>query len=215
MSLKCLRCFKIFDEKKMLNEHLKFCQIAPKSICKSCKNVKLLVSKYNCQSCIAFHPECKTCKRCIVRNGSQCDSCNKKILKRKQMGGSQPISSIFDSKYFSNTNFNFSLSQFLNSHNTDINNHILNSANARGGIKFSSTISIEFVKIRDNEEVKTDAHFTTSQKIILPNSTFNFSEFAYNDFENKMERFTSDGSDWIFNKVHVLSIDLANYNPLA
>ena len=110
MSLKCLRCFKIFDEKKMLNEHLNFCQIAPKSICKSCKNVKILVSKFNCQSCIAFYPECRTCKRCIVRNGSQCDSCNKKILKRKQMGGSHPISSIFDSKYFSNTNFNFSLS---------------------------------------------------------------------------------------------------------
>ena len=131
------------------------------------------------------------------------------------MGGSQPISSIFDSKYFSNTNFNFSLSQFLNSHNTDINNHILNSANVRGGIKFSSTISIEFVKIRDNEEIKTDGHFTTSQKIILPNSTFNFFEFANNDFENKMERFTSNGSDWVFNKVHLLSIDLANYNPIS
>ena len=85
----------------------------------------------------------------------------------------------------------------------------------RGGIKFSSTISIEFVKIRDNEEIKTDGHFTTSQKIILPNSTFNFFEFANNDFENKMERFTSNGSDWVFNKVHLLSIDLANYNPIS
>ena len=229
MSLKCLNCSEIFDKKSNHDEHIKFCQIVPKSICNSCKNLKQLVTKYNCSSCLSFMPECRTCKRFIVQTtGSQCDSCIRKNLKRKQIGnnrpnlkrtkqigGRRPISSIFDSKYFSNTNFNFSLSQFLNSHNTDINNHILNSANVRGGIKFSSTISIEFVKIRDNEEIKTDGHFTTSQKIILPNSTFNFSEFANNDFENKMERFTSNGSDWVFNKVHLLSIDLANYNPIS
>ena len=164
MSLKCLKCFKIFDEKSNYDEHIKFC--ITKSICNSCKNLKQLVTKYNCASCLSFLPECRTCKRCIVQtSGSQCNSCIRKNLKRKQIGDRRPISSIFDSKYFSNTNANFSLSQFLNSHNTDINNHILNSANVRGGIKFSSTISIEFVKIRDNEEIKTDGHFTTSQKM--------------------------------------------------
>ena len=227
MYLQCSKCFEIFDKKSNYDEHIKFC--ITKSICNSCKNLKQLVTKYNCSSCLSFLPQCKTCKRCIVQtNGSQCNSCIKKNLKRKQIGddganlkrikqigGRRPISSIFESKYFSNTNANFSLDQFLNFHNANINNHILDSANARGGIKFSSTISIEFVKIRDNEEVKTDGHFTTSQKIILPNSTFNFSEFAYNDFENKMERFTSNGSNWILNKPLVLSIDLANYNPFA
>ena len=215
MPLKCSYCFEFFDNKKNFDEHLNSCHSTSKAICKSCKNVKLLVSKYNCQSCIALHPECKTCKRCIVQNGLQCNSCNKKKLKRKQIGGSQPTSAIFESKYFSNTDNILSLSQFLNFHNSNINNYIFNSANARGGIKFSSTISIEFSKIRDNEEVKTDGHFTTSQKIILPNTNFNFFEFANNDFENKMERFTSNGSNWILNKPLVLSIDLVNYNPFT
>ena len=110
MPLKCSYCFEFFDNKKNFDEHLNSCHSTSKAICKSCKNVKLLVTKYNCQSCIALHPECKTCKRCIVQNGLRCNSCNKKILKRKQIGGNQPISSIFDSKYFSNTNNNFSLS---------------------------------------------------------------------------------------------------------
>ena len=229
MSLKCLKCSEIFDKKSNYDEHIKFCQIVPKIMCNSCKNFKQLVTKYNCSSCLSFLPQCKTCKRCIVQtNGSQCNSCIKKNLKRKQIGddganlkrikqigGRRPISSIFDSKYFSNTNANFSLRQFLNLHNSDINNYIVFSAIARGGIKFSSTISIEFIKIRDSEEIKTDSHFTTSQKIILPNYNFDFLEFAYNDFETKMERFTSNGSDWAFNKVHVLSIDLANYTPTS
>ena len=229
MSLKCLKCSEIFDKKSNYDEHIKFCQIVPKIMCNSCKNFKQLVTKYNCSSCLSFLPQCKTCKRCIVQtNGSQCNSCIKKNLKRKQIGddganlkrikqigGRRPISSIFESKYFSNTNTNFSLHQFLNLHNSDINNYIVFSAIARGGIKFSSTISIEFIKIRDSEEIKTDGHFTTSQKIILPNYNFDFLEFAYNDFETKMERFTSNGSDWAFNKVHVLSIDLANYTPTS
>ena len=81
MYLKCLHCFKIFDKKTEFDEHLNICQFIPKSICKSCKNVKLLVSKYNCQSCIAFHPKCRTCKRCIVQNGLKCNSYNKKFKK--------------------------------------------------------------------------------------------------------------------------------------
>ena len=80
MSLKCLKCFKIFDEKSNYDEHIKFC--ITKSICNSCKNLKQLVTKYNCASCLSFLPECRTCKRCIVQGtGSQCDSCIKKNLK--------------------------------------------------------------------------------------------------------------------------------------
>ena len=80
MSLKCLNCFEIFDKKSNYDEHIKFC--ITKSICNSCKNLKQLVTKYNCASCLSFLPECRTCESCIVQGaGSQCDSCIKKNLK--------------------------------------------------------------------------------------------------------------------------------------
>ena len=82
MSLKCLNCSEIFDKKSNYDEHIKFCQIVPKSICNSCKNLKQLVSKYNCSSCLSFLPECKTCKRCCVQTtGPRCNSCVRKNIK--------------------------------------------------------------------------------------------------------------------------------------
>ena len=58
MSLKCLNCSEIFDKKSNYDEHIKFCQIVPKSMCNSCKNFKQLVTKYNCSSYLSFLPEC-------------------------------------------------------------------------------------------------------------------------------------------------------------
>ena len=56
MYLQCSKCFEIFDKKSNYDEHIKFC--ITKSICNSCKNLKQLVTKYNCSSYLSFLPEC-------------------------------------------------------------------------------------------------------------------------------------------------------------
>ena len=80
MSVKCIDCSEIFDNKSKFEEHRQFC--ITKGICNTCKNRKKLVSKYNCAACLSFWQECKTCKRCIKDGtGSNCNSCIKKNLK--------------------------------------------------------------------------------------------------------------------------------------
>ena len=79
MSVKCNNCSEIFENKSKFDEHKQFCT---KGICKTCKNRKKLVSKYNCAACLSFWEECKTCKRCIKDGtGCICKSCFKKDLK--------------------------------------------------------------------------------------------------------------------------------------
>ena len=80
MSVKCIDCSEIFDNKSKFEEHRQFC--ITKGICNTCKNRKKLVTKYNCAACLSFWRECKTCKRCIIDGtGSSCNSCIKKNLK--------------------------------------------------------------------------------------------------------------------------------------
>ena len=56
MYLQCSKCFEIFNKKSNYDEYIKFC--ITKSICNSCKNLKQLVTKYNCSSYLSFLPEC-------------------------------------------------------------------------------------------------------------------------------------------------------------
>ena len=80
MSVKCIDCSEIFDNKSKFEEHRQFC--ITKGICNTCKNRKKLVTKYNCAACLSFWQECKTCKRCIKDGtGSNCNYCIKKNLK--------------------------------------------------------------------------------------------------------------------------------------
>ena len=82
MSMRCNNCSEIFENKSKFDEHEQFCITKGKSICKSCKSRKKLVTKYNCAACLSFWKECKTCKRCIKDGtGSICNSCIKKDLK--------------------------------------------------------------------------------------------------------------------------------------
>ena len=85
MSVRCNNCSEIFENKSKFDEHEQFCITKGKSICKSCKTGKKLVTKYNCAACLSFWEECKTCKRCIKdgkdETGCICKSCFKKDLK--------------------------------------------------------------------------------------------------------------------------------------
>ena len=114
---------------------------------------------------------------------------------------------------FENTS-NESLEVYLNNINYNVNGFIKENISSRGGIKVSSTISIKFKKYKDNKVENIIGHFHSDPSIILPSSDFNFIDTVLNTFEKRVEDFNKEGSDWIFEGVTQLKVNIGNYNPV-
>ena len=75
-------------------------------------------------------------------------------------------------------------------------------------------VRIKFRKYKDNKVVNIIGYFHSDPSIILPSSDFNFIDLVLNNFEKRVENFNKEGSDWIFEGVTQLKVNIANYKSL-
>ena len=78
-------------------------------------------------------------------------------------------------------------------------------------IKANFTISINFSKTRDNEEIFQTAHFRTPPTIISPHTNLILQDII--DIINlKIDKFQKEGSGWRMENISNVRVDCAKYD---
>ena len=164
--------------------------------------------------------QCNTCKRVIVKKTENstgyCDYCTKK---REQVGhGNKKKDGIkvVDELIIHNRNIN-GVQEVMNSHNERIAQFVNDNKYKHRSIKMFCTISVKFTKERDGREISNTGHFICDPTIIMSNDQDDIDIFQMiqSSIEPKIEAFTKDGSDWLFNSIQLIKIGVGKYDPIS
>ena len=216
---KCVICEKNFSRIDSLKRHLKCCKNHEKnrkglsySVCKTCNRITLIKDKGNCFDCTEFGKMCFVCKRCIIpfdSHDSKCKSCFNKSKKNKQKG---IVGQLVDSLTINNATQG-DLKYIVRSNKSEIINFITYNKLTRRGIKIVVCVSILFSKMRNGEQIFQTSHLRTSPINVLPHNDSDIIDYIISSIKNKMETYTSEGSNWKFEMVKIINVDVATYNP--